>query len=131
MAAETALAWAMPSMKRPFSAAQVSTEKRPLTSVAVVTAGTAPRASPSRRARALAPPMWPESRGITKRAVSSTASTAGSVRLSRTWGAIARTAMPQAPTNTMASTCRNTAPAKSAKGGAMGAKPSASSRAGA
>ena len=92
--------------------------------MAVVTTAVAPTASARRAARRLAPPMWPERRGMTNCPSSSTASTAGSVPLSRTWGAMARTAMPQAPTNTMASAQANTGAVKSARGGRMGEKPS-------
>ena len=90
-------------MAQPFLAAQSSTGKRPVTSVAVVTTAAAPRYAARRRARELAPPMWPERRGMTYCPVSSRASTAGSVTLLFTKGAISRTAMPQAPTKTMAS----------------------------
>jgi hypothetical protein len=44
--------------------------------------------------------MWPESSGMTNAPSSSVTTTAGSAVLFRTNGAIARTAMPQAPTNT-------------------------------
>ena len=46
--------------------------------VAVVTTGSASRSRARRRASLLAPPMCPDTRGTTNRAVSSTASTAGS-----------------------------------------------------
>ena len=121
----------MSPMASPCSAAQASTENRPLTSVAVVTAAAAPSASASRSARALAPPIWPDSRGITNRARSSAATTAGSVRLSRTWGAMARTAMPQELMKISASISRNRGAVKSARGGAMASRPSSASRSGA
>ena len=131
MAADTALAAFMSERNSPRSAAQASTENFPLTSVAVVTAAEAPSFSASSSARALAPPIWPDSRGITNRASSSTDTTAGSVVLSRTWGAMPRTAMPQAPTKISASASRNTGPAKDASGGVMGRLPSPDRRSGA
>ena len=84
MAAETAFASFMELMVQPCSVAQVSTEKRRLMSVAVVITAVACKASAIFRARALAPPMCPESSGITKVPSSSTQTTAGSVRLSWT-----------------------------------------------
>ena len=122
MAADTAFAAFMLSRNSPCRAAQASTENRPFTSVAVVTTGTAPSSSASRRARALAPPMCPDSRGTTNRPSSSTHSTAGSVRLSRTQGAMERTAMPAAPTNTRASAQANSGPVDRAQGAGRGVK---------
>ena len=84
MAAETAFASFMSSMTQPFSVAQVSTENFPFTSVAVVITGTAPIAWAMVFVRPLAPPIWPDKREIAKVPCSSTHTTAGSVRLSRT-----------------------------------------------
>ena len=100
----------MSEIAQPRSVAQVSTENLPFTSVAVVTTAVAPSAAASLRASALAPPMCPESSGMTKFARSSRPSTAGSVRLSRTYGAISRTAIPAAPTKISASISENAAP---------------------
>ena len=71
--------------------------------MAVVTTAVASSFSASFSASALAPPMWPESRGITNCPASSMHTTAGSVFLLLTYGAISRTAMPQAPTKISAS----------------------------
>ena len=117
MAAETALAATRLPRWSPCSAAQASTANLPFTSVAVVTTGNASRCAASSSASALAPPMWPESRDTTNRAVSSIATTAGSAVLSRTWGAMARTAMPQELTKIITSVHRKTGPTKSARGG--------------
>ena len=87
--------------------AHSSTANRPLASVAVVITGTAPQAAASRQARSFAPPRWPESSGTAKRPHSSSTTTAGSVALLWQWGAMARTAMPAAPTNTRASAAAN------------------------
>ena len=103
MAADTAFASFMELRTQPFSVAQVSTENLRLISVAVVITGVAFKLSAIFRASALAPPMWPDSSGITKVPNSSTQTTAGSVRLSWTKGAIFRTAMPQEPTKTKTS----------------------------
>ena len=110
MAADTALASAMFVMARPCRAAQASTENFRLMSVAVVMTGVASSTSANLRASSLAPPIWPDSSGITKCPSSSMEITAGSVRLSFTKGAISRTAMPAEPTNTMASAHWNTGP---------------------
>ena len=117
MAAETALAAAMLPMVRWFRAAQSSTENFPFTSVAVVTTGVAPSSRASSRVSSFAPPMWPESREMTNCPASSVTSTAGSVFLSFTQGAMALTAMPVLPTNRMASAQENTGPTNSARGG--------------
>ena len=90
-------------MAQSFSTAQVSMAGMPRRSVAVVTTGVAPVFSAIRTARALAPPIWPESSGITCCPASSMTTTAGSVVLSRIKGAMARTAMPQAPMKSRAS----------------------------
>ena len=81
IAAETALASPMSEMTQPCRAAHASTENLPRTSVAVVTTAVAPSFSASFTASALAPPIWPESRGITNRPASSMQTTAGSVFL--------------------------------------------------
>ena len=88
-----------------WALAQRSTAKRPLTSVAVVMTGTAPHAFASARASALAPPRWPDRSGTAKFPPSSTTTTAGSAALLLQWGAMARTAMPTAPTKIRASSC--------------------------
>ena len=94
----------------PLEAANTSTAKSPFTSVAVVITGTAPMHPLIRSARALAPPTWPDRIGIEKRPPSSTTTTGGSVILSFINGAMARTAIPAAPTNTMALCSRNMVP---------------------
>ena len=71
--------------------------------LAVDTAACPPVRAATLRASSLAPPTCPERRGTTNRPASSTLTTAGSENLSRTWGAMARTAIPAAPTNTRAS----------------------------
>ena len=71
--------------------------------MAVDTAACPPVRAATLRASSLAPPTCPERRGTTNRPASSTLTTAGSENLSRTWGAMARTAIPAAPTNTRAS----------------------------
>ena len=81
IAADTALARPMSEMAQPCRAAHASTENLPRTSVAVVTTAVAPSFSAILSASALAPPMWPESRGITNRPASSMHTTAGSVFL--------------------------------------------------
>ncbi len=80
--------------------AHSSTAKTLLASVAVVSTGVAPQTPAMRRARSLAPPRWPDRMGTAKWPHSSTTTTAGSSVLLLTWGAMARTAMPAAPTNT-------------------------------
>ena len=102
-AADTSLARTRSVMAMPRSRAHTSTANRPLTSVAVDTAACPPVRAATLRASSLAPPTWPERRGTTNRPASSTLTTAGSENLSRTWGAMARTAIPAAPTNTRAS----------------------------
>ncbi len=89
--------------------AHSSTANTPLASVAVVMTGTAPQTAASARASSLAPPRWPESSGTANRPHSSSTTTAGSVALLRQWGAMARTAMPTAPTKIRASACANCA----------------------
>ena len=89
-----------------WALAQRSTAKRPLTSVAVVMTGTAPHAFASARASALAPPRWPDRSGTAKFPPSSTTTTAGSAALLLQWGAMARTAMPTAPTKIRAILCK-------------------------
>ena len=96
--------------------AHSSTANRPLTSVAVVMTGTAPQAAASSRARSLAPPRCPDRIGTAKRPHSSTTTTAGSVALLRQWGAMARTAIPAAPTKISASLCANCCAVHAAKG---------------
>ena len=78
--------------------AHSSTANTPLASVAVVSTGTAPHTAEIRRARSLAPPRCPDSMGTAKCPHSSTTTTAGSSLLLLTQGAMARTAMPAAPT---------------------------------
>ena len=94
--------------------AHSSTANTPFASVAVVMTGTAPHTFASRRARALAPPRWPDSSGTAKRPHSSSTTTAGSAALLRQCGAMARTAMPTAPTKTRASASANWAAVQSA-----------------
>ena len=53
-------------------------------------------------AKSFAPPICPDKIGIAKSPFSSTTTTAGSLALSLTYGAIERTAIPHAPTNTIA-----------------------------
>ena len=79
-------------------------------SVAVVMTAAACSAAASACASAFAPPMCPERIGMTKRARSSITSTAGSVFLLRTKGAISRTAMPHAPMKMSAPQRENSAP---------------------
>ena len=78
IAAETALASPMSEIAQPCRAAHASTANFPRTSVAVVTTAVASSFSASFSASALAPPIWPESRGITNRPASSMQTTAGS-----------------------------------------------------
>ena len=90
-------------MTRPRRAAHSSMAKTPRTSVAVVTTDAAPTMRAMRHARSFAPPTWPLSSDIAHLPASSTHTTAGSCILLATYGATARTAMPQAPTKTMPS----------------------------
>ena len=89
------------TMRRPCSTAKASTENSPSTSVAVVRTASAPIRSAIFLASAFAPPTCPERIGITYFPFSSMTSTALSVSLSCMKGAIARTAIPQAPTKRM------------------------------
>ena len=68
---------------------------------------------------------------MANRPSSSTLTTAGSVNLSLTWGATARTAMPAAPTNTRASESSHRAAVQAARAGTGSAPASAAKRAGA
>ena len=87
-------------MASPFFTANTSTANFPFTSVAVVTTGVAPRQAATWRVNSLAPPMWPETREMANCPPSSTTTTAGSVVLLCSRGAMERTAIPAAPTNT-------------------------------
>ena len=87
---------------RSFLLANKSTAKLPCRSVAVVITGTAPSSPARRTASSLAPPTCPDNSGITYCPCSSMTSTGLSCSLSVIQGAIARTAIPQAPTNTSA-----------------------------
>lgn len=69
------------------------------------------------RARSLAPPRWPDNSGTAKCLHSSTTTTAGSLALLRQSGAMARTAMPTAPTKIRASFWANAAAVHSASEG--------------
>ena len=89
--------------------------KHTVASVAVVITGTAPHTAASARARSLAPPRWPERMGTAKRPHSSSTTTAGSCALLWQWGAMARTAMPTAPTKTRASLPANWRAVQSAR----------------
>ena len=100
-------------MNKSLFLANTSTAKSPFTSVAVVKTGVARSFAASSSAKALAPPRWPLKRGMTKVPPSSSTSTAGSRRLSRTWGAMARTAMPEAQQKIRASASAKPAPAQS------------------
>ena len=95
--------------------AHSSTANTPFASVAVVITGTAPHTAASARARSLAPPRWPERMGTAKRPHSSSTTTAGSCALLWQWGAMARTAMPTAPTKTRASLPANWRAVQSAR----------------
>ena len=75
----------------------------PFMSVAVVTTGTAPMCPATLTAMPLAPPMCPDRMGMQNLPSSSTEMTAGSTVLFLMKGAISLTAMPTAPTKTMAS----------------------------
>ena len=96
-AADTRLAAILLSMYKPLHFAQLSTAKRPFTSVAVEMAAVPPVSRATRRARSLAPPTWPERSGTTQAPPSSTLTTAGSVYFSLTQGAMARTAIRRPP----------------------------------
>ena len=102
-----AFASCMSEIAQPARAANSSTANFPFTSVAVVMTASAPSALDSCTVSRFAPPMCPERSGITCRARSSRTKTAGSVFLSRTYGAISRTAMPHAPTKINASLREN------------------------
>ena len=130
-AAETSFASVRSVMARPFPFAHTSTAKRPLTSVAVDTAACPPVRAATRRASALAPPTWPDSRGTANRPASSTLTTAGSVNLSFTWGAMARTAMPAAPTKISPPALPHCAAVQASREGTGSAPTSAAKRAGA
>ena len=100
------------AITRPCRDAHSSMAKAPRTSVAVVTTGVAPTMRAMRRARSFAPPTWPLSSDIAHLPASSTHTTAGSCILLVTYGAMARTAMPHAPTKTMPSQpCAKASPA--------------------
>ena len=103
ISAATFFASGMLEMAQPFFAAQASTANLPFTSVAVVMTADAPSAAARRRARSFAPPIWPESSGMTNCIFSSMQSTAGSVFLLARYGAISRTAIPHAPMKMSAS----------------------------
>ena len=98
----------------PCAFAQRSTANTPRRSVAVVITAVACSFAAISSASAFAPPRCPERIGITNRPVSSATSTAGSVALLFTCGAIARTAMPAAPTKRSASESANRAAVQSA-----------------
>ncbi len=87
----------------PAQRAHVSTAHTPRTSVAVVMTGMAPAARATVCASSFAPPKCPDKGGTAKRPASSIATTAESLAFEATCGAIARTAMPAAPTNRSAS----------------------------
>ena len=89
---------------RQFSVANTSTENFPLISVAVVMMGVAPMPAAILAVRRLLPPICPERRAIAYLPCSSTQTTAGSTSLVLTYGAMSLTAIPVAPTNTIAST---------------------------
>ena len=78
--------------------AHSSTANTPFPSVAVVITAVAPQTAAIFLASAFAPPRWPDSSGTANRPRSSTTTTAGSLALLFTCGAMARTAMPAAPT---------------------------------
>ena len=103
--------------------AHSSTANTPFASVAVVMTGTAPHTAASLRASSLAPPRWPERTGTAKRPHSSSTTTAGSDALLLQWGAMARTAMPTAPTKIRASLCANCRAVQSARPGCPGSWP--------
>ena len=86
-------------IRRSFLLAKISTAKLSCKSVAVVITGMAPNAPARRTASSLAPPTCPDNRGITYFPISSATSTGLSCSLSMIQGAMARTAMPQAPMN--------------------------------
>ena len=84
--------------KNPLRAAHSSTANKPLTSVAVVITGTAPKWRANIRAISLAPPMCPDKSGMTKFPFSSATRTGESESFRLTNGATRRTAIPAAPT---------------------------------
>ena len=91
---------AMPSLFTVCSAfrlANRSTAKQWFKSVAVVMTGVLPMRSAREPASSLAPPTCPDRTGITKHPCSSITSTGTSFNLSVRNGAMARTAIPQAP----------------------------------
>ena len=109
-AADTAFASGRLAMAQPFCTAHASTEKRPLMSVAVVMTACAPSEAASALASSFAPPIWPESTGITYCPSSSSTSTAGSVALLLRCGATSRTASPTLETKIMACTASKIGP---------------------
>ena len=127
-AADTAFAAARSTRWRFCALAQRSTAKRPLTSVAVEMAAWPPVRAAIRRAKSLPPPTWPERSGTAKCPASSTDTTAGSVNLSFTKGAMARTAIPAAEMNTNASLSKNRAAVHAARS-AAGRRSASESRA--
>ena len=122
-AAETCFASSMFVMNRRFCFANTSTANNSLMSVAVVITGVAPSAFESVSASAFDPPRCPESSGIANVPFSSSTSTAGSVFLSLTHGAIARTAMPLAQTKISASARAKPSPAHCAAEPSSGSSP--------
>ena len=82
--------------------------------------GMAPRQPATVRAKALAPPLWPESRGMTNRPASSTASTPGSVSLDARHGAISRVTAPAARKKTSCSQRANSSGTRSDSGPSKG-----------
>ena len=86
-------------IRRSFLLAKISTAKLSCKSVAVVITGMAPNAPARRTASSLAPPTCPDNKGITYFPISSATSTGLSCSLSMIQGAMARTAIPQAPMN--------------------------------
>ena len=87
------------SICRPLRFAKRSTANMLCVSVAVVRTASAPVIRAILRAHSLAPPRCPDRMGTTWRPFSSMTSTAGSVSFPPICGAIARTAIPQAPMN--------------------------------
>ena len=96
-------------------------------SVAVVMTGTALRNSAMPAARALAPPIWPDSSGMTKRPCSSMETMAGSFTLLRMKGAMVRMAIPVAPMKMMRRQVWNAMPHNSFRDGAMTFRPACGS----
>ena len=94
------LIWLISSMPHPCSCASMSKEGSPLTSVAVVMTARAPTAKAQRSANSLAPPRWPERSEMANFPVSSITTTAGSVSLDCSSGAIMRTTIPVAMIST-------------------------------